>query len=98
LASRIRGAVSSVPFDEFHKRKKDLLEAAVFGLDENNVIERELVFPMNSLVITSVDVQNPEPVDKRMRDSLMKSQTLNIDMTTKKQELLARHEAARQEQ
>jgi len=53
---------------------------------------------MNNLCITSVDVQNPEPVDPRMRDSLMKSQTLNIDITTKKAELAARHQAMRQEQ
>jgi major vault protein len=98
LASRIRGAVSSVSFDEFHKKRKDLLQNAVFGTNPDGTSKGVLMFPMNFLCITSVDVQNPEPVDPRMRDSLMKSQTLNIDITTKKQELAARHQAMRQEQ
>jgi len=98
LASRIRGAVSSVSFDEFHKKRKDYLQGAVFGSNPDGSPKSELTFPMNNFCITSVDVQNPEPVDPRMRDSLMKSQTLNIDITTKKQELAARHQAMRQEQ
>lgn len=92
IASRIRGAVSGVTFDEFHKRRKDLIQTAVFGT------KTELVFPNNNLVISSVDVQNPEPVDPKMRESLFKAQTLNIDITTRMQEMSAKNLALRQEQ
>jgi len=98
VASRIRGAVSGVTFDEFHKKRKDLIQLAVFGADANGQPKGEFFFPTNNLCITSVDVQNPEPIDPKMRESLFKAQTLNIDITTRTQEMNARHQALRQEQ
>merc|ERR1712226_497008 len=44
-------------------------------------------------VITNIDIQNVEPVDERTRESLQKSVQLAIEITTKKQERNARHEA-----
>eukprot|EP00116_Pleurobrachia_bachei_P000209 sb/3460471/ len=35
LASRIRGAVAAVPFDDFHRNSARIIRTSVFGLDEN---------------------------------------------------------------
>ena len=70
----------------------------MFGLDENKKIKKQLVFPQNNLVITSVDIQAVEPVDQRTRDSLQKSVQLAIEITTNSQEAAAKHEAERLEQ
>jgi major vault protein len=98
LGSRIRGAVSSVNFDEFHKKRKEIINQAIFGTKPDGTPRDELLFAMNNFCVSNIDIQNPEPLDPTMRSSLMKAQTLNIDITTKKQELAARHLAQRQEQ
>lgn len=93
VASRIRGAVSSVTFDDFHKKRKDLIQTAVFGTNPDGTPKVEFCLAANNLCITSVDVQNPEPLDPRMKESLFKAQTLNIDITTRTSELSAHHQA-----
>merc|ERR1711862_965667 len=96
MASNIRGAVASVPFDEFHKYSARLIRKAVFGVDEEGKINDDYLFPANGLVITNIDIQSVEPVDQRTRDSLQKSVQLAIEITTKSQEAAARHEAERE--
>ncbi|XP_076340752.1 major vault protein-like isoform X1 [Tachypleus tridentatus] len=98
LASRIRGAVAGVFFDDFHKNSARIIRLAVFGQDENQKIRNQFCFPQNNLVITSVDIQSVEPVDQRTRDSLQKSVQLAIEITTQSLEAAARHEAERREQ
>ncbi|CAH8828588.1 unnamed protein product [Trichobilharzia szidati] len=98
IASRIRGTVASVQFDDFHKNSSRIIRASVFGLDEAGKIRDRFVFPQNNLHITSVDVQSVEPVDQRTRESLQKSVQLAIEITTNSQEAAARHEAERIEQ
>ncbi|XP_066298002.1 major vault protein-like isoform X5 [Branchiostoma lanceolatum] len=98
VASRVRGAVAGVQFDDFHKNSARIIRASVFGLDESNKVRNVFTFPQNNLVITSVDIQSVEPVDQRTRDSLQKSVTLAIEITTNSQEAAARHEAERVEQ
>jgi major vault protein len=98
VASRVRGAVARVTFDEFHKKSADIIRSAVFGLDAKGAVRSQLLFPMNNLVITNIDIQSVEPVDQRTRDSLQKSVQLAIEITTKSQEATARHEAERLEQ
>jgi major vault protein len=98
IASRIRGAVAGVPFDDFHKNSAQIIRASVFGLDENQKIRKEFGFKQNNLVITSIDIQAVEPVDQRTRDSLQKSVQLAIEITTNSQEAAAKHEAERLEQ
>lgn len=97
VASRIRGAVASVNFDDFHKHSAIIIREAVFGKDKvgSNACFR---FEANGLVITSIDIQNVEPVDQRTRDALQKSVQLAIEITTNSQEATATHEAQRQEQ
>ena len=98
IASRIRGAVAGVQFDDFHKNSAKIIRTSVFGLDENHKIRSSFSFPANNLNITSVDIQSVEPVDQRTRDALMKSVQLAIEITTNSQEATARHEAERIEQ
>ncbi|XP_022093212.1 major vault protein-like isoform X2 [Acanthaster planci] len=98
IASRIRGAVAGVAFDDFHKNSAKIIRASVFGLDENLKVKESFRFPQNNMVITSIDIQSVEPVDQRTRDALQKSVQLAIEITTNSQEAAAKHEAERLEQ
>uniref|UniRef100_A0A8C1ZXC2 Major vault protein n=1 Tax=Cyprinus carpio TaxID=7962 RepID=A0A8C1ZXC2_CYPCA len=98
IASRIRGAVASVQFDDFHKNSNRIICSSVFGFDEKLAVRSSLRFNQNGLVISSVDIQSVEPVDQRTRDALQKSVQLAIEITTNSQEATARHEAERLEQ
>merc|ERR1711874_539352 len=99
MASRIRGAVSAITFDDFHKNSAKIIEVAVFGIDpETKQVRNRLKFNANNFVVTSVDIKSVEPVDQRTRDSLLKSVTLAIEITTQSQEAAARREAERHEQ
>ncbi len=99
IASRVRGAVSGVSFDNFHTNSKDIIRTAVFGKDKKTgEVREELHFKTNNLRITSVDVKSSQPVDKEVRASLDKSISLSMDMTTKKQEAKALHKAKISEQ
>jgi len=98
IASRVRGAVASSSFDDFHKNSADIIRSAVFGKDASGKPRNNLRFKANNLVITGIDIQSVEPIDQRTRDSLQKSVQLAIEITTKSQEATARHEAQRKEQ
>ena len=99
IASRIRGNVSSVSFDNFHKHSAKIITTAVFGVDATGKVpHQELRFSANNLVVTSIDVKSVEPVDQRTRDSLQKSVTLAIEITTQSQEAAAKREAERVDQ
>ncbi|CAL1533849.1 unnamed protein product [Lymnaea stagnalis] len=97
IASRVRGAVAQVTFDDFHKNSAKIIRSSVFGFKDGKV-GSHLTFSQNNLVITNVDIQSVEPVDQRTRDSLQKSVQLAIEITTNSQEATARHEAERLEQ
>ncbi|KAM9725650.1 major vault protein [Dama dama] len=108
IASRVRGAVASVTFDDFHKNSARIIRTAVFGFETQETKGPEsmalpqprdrAVFPQNGLVVSSVDVQSVEPVDQRTRDALQRSVQLAIEITTNSQEAAAKHEAQRLEQ
>ncbi|CAG5128156.1 unnamed protein product [Candidula unifasciata] len=98
IASRIRGAVAQVQFDDFHKNSAKIIRASVFGIDASGKVKDVFLFPQNNLEITSIDIQSVEPVDQRTRDALQKSVQLAIEITTNSQEATARHEAERLEQ
>ena len=99
LASRIRGAVAGVTFDEFHKNSARIIRGSVLGYDrDTNKVKSKLEFESNLLSVTSVDIQSVEPVDQKTKDSLMKSVQLAIEITTNAQEATASHEAKRIEQ
>jgi major vault protein len=98
IGGRVRGAVATSNFDDFHKNSARVIRAAVFGLDERGKINDEFHFNSNHLSITNIDIQSVEPVDERTRESLQKSVQLAIEITTKKQERNARHAAGAIEQ
>jgi major vault protein len=98
IASRVRGAVAAVPFDQFHRHSAKIIRTAVFGVDDTKHVNKVFQFPANNLIITNIDIQSVEPVDSRTRDSLQKSVQLAIEITTKSQEATARHEAERLDQ
>jgi len=98
IASRVRGAVARVSFDEFHKSSAEIIRSAVFGVAADGVVRKDFPIQANNLVVTGIDIQSVEPVDQRTRDSLQKSVQLAIEITTKSQEATARHEFERLEQ
>lgn len=99
IASRVRGAVAGVPFDDFHKHSADIINRAVFGVDSaTNLPKKRLAFPSNLLVVDAVDIQSVEPVDKSTRDSLMQSVQMAITITTDALEAQATNAARKKEQ
>eukprot|EP00794_Sanderia_malayensis_P005339 gene5339-6009_t len=97
-ASRIRGRVARTPFDEFHRYSARIVKESIFGLDEDGTLRSVLKFPENDMIITNIDIQSIEPVDRQMRDSLLKSVQLAIEISTNSVERAAKHEAARNDQ
>ncbi len=95
IASRVRGAVAGVSFDEFHRHSARIIRTAVFGTDEAGKIKEEFRFKTNNLVIFNVDIQSVEPVDEETLKSLQKSVQIAIQITTDAQEAAARHDAER---
>ncbi|MEM0979335.1 MAG: colicin uptake protein [Cyanobacteria bacterium P01_H01_bin.58] len=95
IASRVRGAVAGVKFDEFHRNSARIIRTAVFGVDEAEHIRDEFSFNTNGLVITNIDIQSVEPIDEETLRSLQKSVQLAIQITTDAQEAAARHDAER---
>jgi major vault protein len=91
IASRIRGIVSSVTFDSFHKDSSNIVQHGVFGKDSNNKLKKPLPFRANNLIITNVDIQSQEPVDKKTREILNKSMILSMQTNLSIQESEADH-------
>jgi major vault protein len=98
VASRVRGMVARIPFEEFHRHSSEIIRQAVFGKDEKGEVKPILVFSANNLVISGIDVHTIEPKDLHMKDSLAKSVQMAIEISTKSIERSAAHEAARMEQ
>ncbi|KAK7199900.1 major vault protein [Novymonas esmeraldas] len=99
IASRIRAAVASMPFEEFHKNSAQCLRRAVFDVDAATGQPRDVLrFPANHLVVTSVDTQEMEVLDERTRHGLQKSVKMAIEITTHAQEAEAQQVAMTREQ
>ena len=98
MASKVRGTVASITFDDFHKNSARLIRKSIFGTNEQGKIKEEFSFTENNLVVTNVDIQNVAPVDAKTRDSLQKSVTLAIEISTQSQEQNAKYLADKHEQ
>ncbi len=99
MASRIRASVATLPFDHFHKSSARTIRKAIFGVDPTtNKIIDDLFVESNNLVIFNVDIQSAEPMDKKTKESLQKTVTQAIEITTKMQEQEARRQAGKIEQ
>jgi major vault protein len=99
MASRIRGVVSTVNFETFHKHSTEIItvKGGILKKDENGEIV-PFHFKSNNLYITNLDIQSIDPVDEDTRKSLQKSVNLSFEIQTKSQEAQAKHQAARLEQ
>ncbi len=98
MGSRVRSAVASVPFDVFHKTSASIIRNSVFGTDKETGKSNDfLYFENNGLEIFNVDIQNIEPRDKKTKESLDKTVTQAIQITTKIQEQEARRQAEKGE-
>jgi len=97
IASRVRGAAAAQTFEDFHRYSSDIIKAAVFGR-EGERIKTRLVFKANNLVITNVDIKSVEPVDEKTRESLQKTMTLAIEITTQTSKANAEHASRRKDQ
>jgi major vault protein len=98
IASRVRGRVAGVKFDDFHRNSAKIIRTAVFGTDEQGRIGKDFRFETNNLVITNIDIQAVEPVDEETLKNLQKSVQIAIKITSDAQEAAARHDAERVEQ
>lgn len=99
MASRIRSAVASLPFEHFHKNSTQSLKTAVFGVDPaTGHSAHELRFSTNGLVVTSVETQELEVLDARARRGLQKSVKMAIEIMSKQQAAHARQVATALEQ
>ena len=91
LASKIRGAVSGVPFEVFHKNSANIVKSAIFGTDENGATKNNYIFESNNLKISNVDIQAQEPCDPKTRENLSKSTNLSIQSINEMQKADAEH-------
>lgn len=98
MASRVRGVVASCSFDHFHRESAKIIRKSIFGFDDAGKINDKFDFPENGLIITNVDIQSIEPVEKQTKERLQESVTLAIEITTQNEEAKARHASERQAQ
>jgi len=99
IASRVRGVVSSVTFDAFHKDSSNIVQTGVFGITSEGKLKKPLRFKANNLIINNIDIQSLEPIDSRTREILDKSMILSMKTNIQIQESEAKHrgEIANQE-
>ena len=55
-ASKIRGTVAGISFENFHKYSNEIIRAGVFGRDKHGKVRDSLVFPANNLVSDYADL------------------------------------------
>lgn len=91
LAEKIRGSVSTVQFEVFHKNSASIVKSAVFGVDKNNMTKNSLKFNANNLLIINVDIHNQEPIDAKTRENLSKSTNLSIQSQNAMQQADTEH-------
>lgn len=99
VSSRIRGAVASVSFEDFHKNSARLIRTSVFGINKKSGRVRD-VFRLanNHLIVTGVDVKSIEPDNAQTQQALQSSVQQAIKITTDALQAFAKQEADRLEQ
>jgi major vault protein len=99
IASRIRGIVSSVNFDSFHKDSSNIVQNGVFGKDSTTgKLKKPLIFKANRLHITNVDILSQEPIDTKTREILNESMILSMKTNLQIQQSEAKHREERANQ
>ena len=56
IASKVRGEVAGISFEQFHKFSARHIRKAIFGLDEDGKVNDKFYFNNNNLVVTNVDI------------------------------------------
>lgn len=87
ISSRIRGAVSSIAYEDFHHNSAEIIRAAVFGKDEEGKIRSTKKMHANNLVITSCDIKSQRPIEKDIEEKLKKNTFLAIQIKSKATEM-----------
>jgi major vault protein len=99
MGSRVRSVAATVPFETFHKSSALYINQAIFGIDSQTNLPKTITsFEAHGLEVTNVDIQSIEPVDKRTKESLDKTVTQAISITTKMQQQIATNNADNVEQ
>ena len=83
LASRIRGYIATLNFEDFHKNADKFIKKSVFGENEDGTINKKFHFENCGLLINDVDIQTVIPSDPNTQKLLQKSVTLAIELATK---------------
>ena len=65
VASKVRGAVAAITFENFHKYSARTIRTAIFGLDENGKVNDVYRFKQNNLCLTNIDIKLVEPEDPK---------------------------------
>lgn len=81
VASRIRGAVSSIAYNDFHSKNASFVKNAIFGN------KAECFFPENNFMLNQCDVKQIEPADLDIRENLKKTNAKSLELKTKATEL-----------
>ena len=81
LASRIRGIVSSIPYDEFHHNYASIIKQAVFG--KTGFYQ----FDQNDFRILECDVKSQNILDLEIREKLKSNTSMAIELKTRANEL-----------
>lgn len=56
IASKIRGVIAGIKFEEFHKLSARVIRKAIFGVNQEGKINDLLYFGANGLCVTNVDI------------------------------------------
>jgi major vault protein len=97
MASRIRGAASGNSFQVFREKSSEIIDSIIFKKDSNGK-RIPFKFENNNLVITDVAIENLDPVDHQIEQSLNKSLNLTFEIENKARAAQANHTAAKLEQ
>ena len=97
IASKVRGSISSVDFDHFHRNSIDIIRRSLFKKNEKNEYI-PYVFPVNNLCISQIDIQSVEPSDAKTKASLLEAVSLSIKISTESLRMMAKHESEREEE
>lgn len=81
IASRIRGTVSSIPYNEFHHNYSAIIKQACFGR------HGYFQFDENNFRIKECDVKNQYIADVEIREKLKSNTSLAIELKTRANEL-----------
>lgn len=93
IASRVRGAVSSITFDEFHDKSDEKIKDAVFGRRKEDNTRNELRFNAINLVITNIDVQEQRITDPETKRFLDENVHVTLEIGMKSKQMQSAHEA-----